>query len=220
MSSVPPGQPNNAPGAYGAAQARHTYLMSQQNPEQVVNDTINITPEDTFVNGQLTREGLNNYFGYAQQDVANFDKNGNGVLEDQEIVDAFGGDTNTARVMMKAIDQDGQPGISVVDMTAYLMAQEAPKQLYRNACQGLDDSFFDVFEAGAKANKPGMPEMARDGKSTAAERNAVDTLIAAGPNVAGLGMKQLQTQLDLQNRYQEFLMAQQQSGQWPPKSKL
>jgi hypothetical protein len=121
----------------------------------------------------------------------------------------FNGNATTASQFYQAINQDGQQGLSAVDMTAYILAQDAPKQIYANL--GLGDLFNTaqtLYQKTYSKEYPNehLPPMALDGKASPAERHALDKIIQ-GQNlnsIAGTGMRQLQEDLCLSQRYAQY----------------
>lgn len=193
----------STPGSYGRNSAHNA---QQANPSSVASATIVFTPPTSFSpDGSLSRNGLNDYFGYAEEDLKLFDLNGDMIVDDAELAQAFGGDSERANLFMTAVNQDGEAGLSVVDMTGYLIAQDAPKQLFDGL--GYDALFQDTSNP-----------MAFDGQTTPAERAALDSLIygtgtapgrtaVTDNQVAGEGMAGLQEALNLKENYAQYQVA-------------
>jgi|GEM_PF-6527916 len=218
--------PASAPGADGGNAAYQVMLHNANRASltTLAESTVQVTPTDSFVRqtpgapAVLTKPGLDNYFRYAEQDIAQFDSNKDGVLDESELRKGFGGGPNAnwtdqynaavqARNMVQAIGQNNV--INPVQMTSYLLFQDAPKQAmtglgydgWMNKAQQLYQQHYDRFYPGQK-----LPDMAWDGKLTPAERAVADKFIQNDQTrpAASFAMKTLQSQLQLGNNYQQY----------------
>jgi len=222
----------NAPGANGGNASYQVMLKSANRASltELAESTVEITPQDSFVKrtpeepARLSKTGLDDYFRYAEQDIAQFDSNKDGKLNEQELEKGFGGgaeaspeDQAAAKTqadhLIKALSPDAQPGeaptIDAVKMTSYLIAQDAPKQLFAGlGFDGLLDASQTEYQKAYDQFYPGekLPEMAWDGKASPAERHATDKLIQGDQTNAqvGVALKGLQQGLQLDNNYQQY----------------
>jgi hypothetical protein len=180
-------------GAYG--KAAHDSVQDSK-PEELVDASIRFTPKSSFgADGSLKKQGLYDYMTYAEEDIKLFDTDQSGTLNERELTTAYGGDAKKAEQFMTAVNQDGKAGIGTVDMTAYLIAQDGPRQLF--AGLGYPHDFAGKF----------------DGQSTPEERAALDDMIfsdktrpggkdVTNNQVAGEGLSELQSKLGLEKEYQ------------------
>lgn len=186
-----------------------SYYSTPQGQVDLATSTVQVTPASSFQNGALTKQGVNDYFRFAERDIAKFDTNKDGVLSKEETIKAFGnGNEKTGEKYYEAINQDGKDGLSVVDMAAFTMAQDGPKQLFANTTVSptLFSSAQNGYQQFYNKYRPGetLPPMAFDGQITAAESHSMDKIIENQTDVAGVGMKGLQDKLNLEAAYERY----------------
>ena len=120
---------SGTPGAHGGNASYQVMLKTanQAKATELAESTVQITPEDSFVKqspeepARLSKTGLDDYFRYSEQDIAQFDTNGDKQLDEQELQKGFGGGPGAspedqaaaatqAKHLITALSPDAQPG--------------------------------------------------------------------------------------------------------------
>lgn len=219
----------NQAGSYGANVANQ--VLGMQTSQQGIKDLLSSSIQISRGPGNSPYHARNDYFGYAQREVQALDANRDSVVDEQELAKLFGGNTQEAQRHMQVLNQDGQAGLSVVDLAAQLYVQDGIGQLLQSnehgdsnrlaAGRGILSDAQRRYEGMQQKHFPGEEVLKPgnlDGKVSVAENAAVAKLMQQDPELVAQMLRSTQQKLNLQQGYQEF--ARQQGAGLPQQQML
>ena len=189
-------------------------------------------PKGSVATGAITQDGLFNYFRYAEEELAYFDSNADGLLDQAEVKAIFG-EEQGQRYFAAVSGADGtKESISPEDMASFLLAQDASADVFANPAfipesDGTEETetqrkiligIKEQFELSQEHYKnyyaefypdEVLPEMKLDGQATAAERHALDIVIQDDRfnMLVGRNLSDIHNGLGLSDQYQDYLNA-------------
>lgn len=195
-----------APGGFGRNTARNVQYLSNTAPEALMGSDIVMTPNGNSRN-------LKDYFGYAEEDIRFFDgKTGgqpDGVLDINELTQAFGGNRQMADAFLRVIDTNGDQRIDAPEQTSYLLYQDDSINQSFQTAQGL--AAMNVLSpaqyqsivgniTGITGNQTSQP----DGTLSAPERHFAEFSVLTMPTLTQQALRKFTQFLNLPQAYQAF----------------
>lgn len=170
-------------GAFGANAELNIRNLAQTNPILAANSSVRFSPEGA--------PKVFDAFGFALEDVQRLDRNSDSAIDLTELSGSIG-NPFVAQQYLNVLDRNKDNKIDVVEAAALLLAQDGANSLFA----GIVNPFQD----------PG-PSAQANGQVTPQEFTLANQAITNFPSLATETLDQLQSTLDLQQKFEQFKSA-------------
>ncbi len=206
----------------GAGNYGYQAAIKAQSNQNAANENIRITPKNTVKkDGSYTNEGVQNFLGYAQEDMklvdGNNGSNRDGLIDRQELNKHFRGGLDDPSInsfsdaragkFMEAYDQNKNQQLDLGEMTARLMTEASPKSAFSDiiAKEKADMPSIPGYEMPTFTEMAlNKPDIANDGVSSPSERNFLNGQVEDGRTNAGKAAKNMTEKYNLTEAAKKF----------------